>query len=96
MNLLSAIKDCKRCPLYKDMPEGCKPVKGDGSLNADLMLVGEALGKDESLLELPFQGMAGKMLDKMLEKANINRKQIYLDNIVKCRPTTNNGKKNRV
>jgi len=97
VNCLSAIPSCKRCHLYKDMPEGCHPVPGDGPLTADLMIVGEALGKNEALLELPFQGMAGKMLDKMLEESNIDRTTTYITNVVKCRPTRNNiiGKSNR-
>ncbi len=95
VNILEAIPSCTRCNLYKSMPEGCHPVPGDGPLTASLMIVGEALGEQESLLELPFQGMAGRMLDKMLEAANIDRKETYISNTVKCRPTTNSGKKNR-
>lgn len=95
VNILAAITSCTRCHLYKSMPDGCYPVKGDGPLSADLMIVGEALGKTEALLELPFQGMAGKMLNKMLEAANINRAKTYITNVVKCRPTKNNGKSNR-
>lgn len=95
MNLSKEIKNCKLCPLHKDMPEGCHPVPGDGPIGADLMICGEALGKNEALLELPFQGMAGKMLDKMLEEANISRKETFITNCVHCRPTKNNGKSNR-
>lgn len=95
VNCLSAIPSCTRCHLYKDMPDGCHPVPGDGPITANLMIVGEALGEQESLLELPFQGMAGRMLDKMLKEANLNREEIYLSNIIKCRPTKNNGKSNR-
>ncbi len=95
VNILSAIPSCTRCHLYKSMPEGCHPVPGDGPITADMMIVGEALGEQESLLELPFQGMAGRMLDRMLEEANIDRTTTYITNAVKCRPTKNNGKSNR-
>lgn len=67
------------------MPLGCKPVKGDGTLTADIMIVGGTLNEQESLLELPFQGMGGRMLDVILKEANINRAEIYITNVVKCR-----------
>jgi DNA polymerase len=95
MNLKKRIQDCTMCPLHKDMPCGNYPVPGDGNPKADLMLVGEALGKEESIIELPFQGQAGSMLDKMLEDAKIDRSDIYITNAVKCRPTKNKGKSNR-
>lgn len=89
------IRACKNCPLYKDMPLGNYPVPGKGPLNAKLMLVGEALGADEAILEEPFVGQCGKFLDKILVKVGLARKDIYVCNTVNCRPTKNNGKANR-
>lgn len=87
VNILAAIPSCTRCHLHKSMPDGCHPVPGDGPLTASMMIVGEALGEQESLLELPFQGMAGRMLEKMLKVNEIDRRDIYITNAVKCRPT---------
>lgn len=88
------IKDCVKCSLYKIMPDGCKPVPGVGLINSKIMIVGEALGEDESILEEPFVGQCGQLLNKILKAALLNREDIYITNTVKCRPT-NDGKKNR-
>lgn len=77
------------------MPETCKPVPGEGPLTAKLMIVGEALGYDESVLERPFMGQAGQFLDKVLERAGISRQTCYITNAVRCRPTKNGGRSNR-
>lgn len=95
INLIEDIKNCKRCPLYLSMPSPCKPVPGEGPLDAKLMIVGEALGKDESILERPFMGLAGQFLEKVLERAGLSREECYITNVVKCRPTKNGGKANR-
>ena len=95
MNLHQKIKNCQRCSLHQNMPDGCQPVPGIGPVNAKLFLVGEALGEQESILEKPFVGRAGQLLTVMLENAGIDRDEVYISNVVKCRPTTNNGKKNR-
>ena len=89
------IQACKKCPLHKDMPYGNCPVPGVGPSEARIMLVGEALGKDESEGEAPFIGLCGQFLDKMLTDAGLNRDDIYVTNVVKCRPTRNDGKANR-
>lgn len=88
------ILDCKKCPLVCDMPLG-KPVCAIGPSEARIMLVGEALGEDESLLEEPFVGRCGKLLDQILENAGIDRNRLFITNTVKCRPTKNNGRSNR-
>lgn len=95
-NLEEQVRNCTRCPLYRDMP-GTKPVCGVGRVDVklDIVFIGEALGEDEALLEQPFVGMCGKFLDKMLNKAELNRSELYITNTVKCRPTKNNGKANR-
>lgn len=85
------IKLCTKCDLCKSMP--FSPVTGTGNPSAKILLVGEAPGEDESLVEEPFVGMAGRMLDRLLKEAGLNRTSIHITNLVKCRPTV--GKKNR-
>jgi len=64
-------------------------VMGDGNVNADIVLIGEAPGKNEDLQGLPFVGAAGKFLNEMLCGAGINREDVYITNIVKYRPPNN-------
>jgi len=64
-------------------------VFGSGDVDADICFIGEAPGKNEDLLGLPFVGASGKFLDKMLETINLSRNQIYITNIVKYRPPNN-------
>lgn len=64
-------------------------VAGVGNANADIMIIGEAPGKKEDELGEPFVGSAGKFLDQMLETINLKRENIYITNIVKCRPPNN-------
>ncbi len=80
------LKDCNRCKLYKERNH---IVFGEGSANARLMLIGEAPGHDEDLQGRPFVGAAGHILDNMLNAIKLNRKDIYITNIVKCRPPSN-------
>lgn len=89
--LQDEIRNCRLCSLCETMP--FKPVPGVGPLKADIFVVGEAPGEDESILEEPFVGLAGKMLDKLLVEAGIDRSSIYISNVVNCRPTE--GKRNR-
>ncbi|MDO8669731.1 MAG: uracil-DNA glycosylase [Candidatus Buchananbacteria bacterium] len=68
----------------------CKQiVAGTGNAEADIMLIGEAPGKKEDETGEPFVGSAGKFLDQMLETISLKRKDIYITNIVKCRPPNN-------
>ncbi len=77
---------CERCSLRA----GCKQVVfGEGNLKARLMLVGEGPGGDEDRQGKPFIGRAGQLLDKILKAANIKREDIYITNVVKCRPPAN-------
>lgn len=64
-------------------------VVGKGNFNADIMFVGEAPGRNEDLQGLPFVGAAGKNLDKLLEKVGLKIEDIYIANILKCRPPEN-------
>lgn len=64
-------------------------VIGDGNLDADIVFIGEAPGKNEDLQGLPFVGAAGKFLNEMLAAAGMERKDVYITNIVKYRPPNN-------
>lgn len=64
-------------------------VMGDGNIDADIVLIGEAPGKNEDEQGLPFVGAAGKFLNEMLESANMARGDVYITNIVKYRPPNN-------
>lgn len=68
---------------------GTKPVLGEGSHNADIMFVGEAPGKNEALQGRPFCGSAGNLLDELLNSVGIDRKEVYITNILKDRPPEN-------
>ncbi len=91
---LKKIKDevlnCKKCQLYKTRNY---PVIGEGSHQAEIMLVGEAPGANEDKTGHPFCGTAGKILDELLEAANLKREEIYITNVVKCRPPGNRNPK---
>lgn len=76
----------KRCPLFKDCTN---IVVGRGNPNADILFVGEAPGRNEDEQGIPFCGAAGKNLDKMLEKVGLSINDIYIANILKCRPPQN-------
>jgi DNA polymerase len=64
-------------------------VMGDGNVDADIVFIGEAPGKNEDLQGLPFVGAAGKFLNEMLESIGLQRSDIYITNIVKYRPPNN-------
>jgi uracil-DNA glycosylase len=76
----SAAKFCKACDLYK---RGTQTVFGEGPERADVMLVGEQPGDAEDLAGHPFVGPAGKLLDKALEDAGLDRREVYVTNVVK-------------
>ena len=80
------LKDCKRCKLYKERNH---IVFGEGNEDARLMLIGEAPGHEEDLQGRPFVGAAGHLLDNMLKAINLSRREVYIANIVKCRPPQN-------
>ena len=83
---LNSIKDCLKCQLGTSRNN---IVLGSGNPNASIVFVGEAPGKDEDLQGLPFVGRSGKLLDKMLSSINLNRDDIYILNVLKCRPPEN-------
>lgn len=78
--------DCTRCKLHKGRN---KLVFGDGSPKARLVFVGEGPGADEDAQGLPFVGRAGKLLTQMIEAMGLQRKDVYICNVVKCRPPEN-------
>jgi uracil-DNA glycosylase len=81
------IGDCTRCPLA--FAGRNKIVFGDGDANARLMFVGEGPGADEDRTGLPFVGKAGQLLNNMINAMGLRREQVYIANIVKCRPPAN-------
>ncbi len=92
--LLRQIKDevinLKSSPLYKErIKNKVFPVIGEGSYYAKIMFVGEAPGKNEAKTGRPFCGASGKILDELLASVGINRKDVYITNIVKDRPPFN-------
>jgi uracil-DNA glycosylase family 4 len=78
--------NCTRCKLHKGRN---KIVFGDGSPKAELVFIGEGPGADEDMQGLPFVGRAGKLLTQMIEAMGLQRKDVYICNVVKCRPPQN-------
>jgi DNA polymerase len=80
------IKVCEKCKLCETRT---KAVPGKGNFDADVIFVGEAPGRNEDMHGEPFVGAAGKRLDMILEDTGIDREDVYITNIVKCRPPKN-------
>jgi len=85
-NLEEEIKNCRRCGLWKTRN---KPVAGEGSLNPSVMFIGEAPGYNEDVQGRPFVGRAGTVFNELLKSIGLERKDVYITNIVKCRPPNN-------
>ena len=85
-HLCSSLNNCSRCPLAKHRKN---IVFGEGDPQARLMFIGEAPGYDEDLCGRPFVGKAGQLLDKMITAMQFSREEVYIANIVKCRPDNN-------
>jgi DNA polymerase len=77
---------CTKCELHKSRTQ---TVFGVGNRNADLLIIGEAPGRDEDLQGEPFVGRAGQLLNAMLAAIGMQRQQVYIANILKCRPPNN-------
>jgi DNA polymerase len=86
LKIVEDIGDCTRCKLHKGRN---KIVFGDGSPKAQLVFIGEGPGADEDAQGLPFVGRAGKLLTQMIEAMGLQRKDVYICNVVKCRPPEN-------
>ena len=84
--LYQEIALCQKCELAKYRTN---VVPGEGADEADIMLVGEAPGRYEDQQGRPFVGPAGQYLDKLLASINLSRKQVYIANVIKCRPQGN-------
>lgn len=84
------IGDCRRCPLCKERKT---IVFGEGNPRAALMFIGEGPGADEDAQGRPFVGRAGQLLDKMIAAMKLKRQDVYITNIVKCRPPGNRAPK---
>ncbi len=84
--LRTNVLKCQKCELYKDKK---KYVFGEGNSNSNIMFIGEAPGASEDMNGIPFVGRAGKILDELLALIKLNRSDIYLCNILKCRPSGN-------
>jgi uracil-DNA glycosylase family 4 len=87
---LKKIKDevlkCQKCSLFKTRKF---PVIGQGNHQAKIIFIGEAPGASENLTGVPFCGAAGKILDELLESIGIKKEDVYIANILKCRPPGN-------
>ena len=77
------IKNCKKCPLWKLRKN---TVPGEGPVNAKIMIVGQAPGVQEDKTGRPFCGPTGKLLDKLLKIAKIERKEVFITSPLKCLP----------
>jgi uracil-DNA glycosylase len=77
---------CLRCPLHESRN---RVVFGNGNADADLMFIGEGPGQQEDVQGLPFVGRAGKLLDQLLEEIGLSRPDVFVANVVKCRPPGN-------
>lgn len=82
----AALGDCRRCPLHRTRR---RLVFGEGNPRADLVFVGEAPGADEDAQGRPFVGRAGQLLTKIIEAMGLKREEVYICNILKCRPPGN-------
>ncbi|MEM0340718.1 MAG: type-4 uracil-DNA glycosylase [Acidilobaceae archaeon] len=86
LSLLADISKCQKCPLAKSRTNA---VPGEGPLTARVMFVGEAPGRKEDEEGRPFVGAAGKLLTTLLESIGVRRNDVYITNVVKCRPPEN-------
>lgn len=88
--LRAILGDCRRCGLCDGRTN---LVFGSGPATAELMIVGEAPGAEEDLQGAPFVGRSGQLLTKMLEALTLKREEVYITNVVKCRPPQNRNPK---
>jgi len=85
------VKNCKKCKLCNNRKN---TVFGTGYVNSEIMFIGEGPGADEDSMGLPFVGKAGKLMDQAFLGVGINREEVYIANIVKCRPPNNRNPEN--
>jgi uracil-DNA glycosylase family 4 len=80
------VEECQQCPLYKRANRG---VPGEGSPDARIMFIGEGPGYWEDQKGIPFCGAAGNLLDKLLQLIKLDRKEVFIGNVIKHRPPNN-------
>jgi DNA polymerase len=86
LSLRERILSCQKCPLSQGRKNA---VPGEGNLGTELIFVGEAPGRDEDIQGRPFVGRAGQLLTKIIHAMKFKREEVYITNIVKCRPPEN-------
>lgn len=84
--LAASVRDCQRCRLHQGRTQ---VVFGSGNPEAELVFVGEAPGHDEDVQGEPFVGAAGQLLTRIIEAMGLRREQVYILNVIKCRPPHN-------
>ncbi len=84
--LEESIRNCNKCKLCNNRHN---IVLGEGNKNAEIMFIGEGPGADEDIQGFPFVGKAGQLMNKAFEALEIKREEVYITNIVKCRPPQN-------
>ncbi|MCX8021985.1 MAG: uracil-DNA glycosylase [Syntrophorhabdaceae bacterium] len=85
-SLKKSVLSCRKCALADTR---LNVVFGEGNIRADIVFVGEAPGEEEDLQGRPFVGRAGKLLDRLIERAGLKREDVYICNVLKCRPPNN-------
>lgn len=85
-NLAKQIRVCTKCELHRSRK---KAVPGEGPTHTEIMFIGEGPGFNENEQGRPFVGAAGKFLDELLEQAGVTRADVWITNVVKCRPPGN-------
>lgn len=89
MNLKELYEACHRCTKCSLAKSRTNVVFGEGNLKSKIMFIGEGPGRDEDLQGRPFVGKAGQLLTKMIEAIDLKREDVFIANIVKCRPPNN-------
>lgn len=85
-DLHQQILKCEKCPLHQTRKHA---VPGEGDPHADIIIIGEAPGRWEDLKGRPFVGRAGQLLDQVMDEVGLTRDQVFIANILKCRPPDN-------
>ena len=89
MNFDQVYKNCKKCSKCSLRNTATQVVPGEGDKNADIMFIGEGPGKNEDIKGVPFCGAAGKLLDTLLASIDLKRENVFITNMVRCRPPNN-------
>jgi len=89
VNLKELLRKCKECDKCRLRKTATQVVPGAGGSNAEIMFIGEAPGANEDKEGIPFCGAAGKFLDELLDSIDLKREDVFITNIVKCRPPGN-------